>query len=103
MNLKKATVVVLLLANLIVSGCANKRVVTQDYLNGFRTGQIASVSNTYAFGLISGANACKALKNGLNGLDEKKEVVNPDAFEGCVAGFDAGLTGKAPKLGDKLK
>jgi len=103
MNFKKATVAVLLLINLVISGCANKRVVTQDYLNGFRIGQLASVSNTYTLGLMSGENACKALKNGINVLDEKKELVKPDAFEGCVAGFDAGVTGRAPKLGDKLK
>jgi len=88
---------------MVTVGCGSRRAVTQDYLNGYRIGQLASVSGSYTLGLISGENACKALKNGLNAVDTKKELVKPDAFEGCVAGFDAGVTGKAPKLGDKLK
>lgn len=102
MIFKKTMLVILLLTSVITAGCGSKRVVTQDYLNGFRIGQLASVSGSYTLGLISGENACKALKNGLNAVDTKKELVKPDSFEGCVAGYDAGLTGKTPKLGDSL-
>jgi len=103
MTYRKTLLVSLLLTSVVISGCGNKRVVTQDYLNGFRIGQLASVSGSYTLGLISAENACKALKNGLNAVDTNKELVKADSFEGCKAGYDAGLTGKTPKLGDKLK
>lgn len=103
MSFKRAFLLILLLASFVLSGCGNKRVVTQDYLNGFRVGQLASVSGTYTLGLLSAENACKAIKNGLGALDSQKDLVKPEAFEGCVAGFDAGITGKTPKLGDRIE
>ena len=103
MIFKKTILVILLSTSAVISGCGNKRVVTQDYLNGFRIGQLASVSGSYTLGLISAENACKALKNGLNAVDTKKELVKADSFEGCIAGYDAGLTGKTPKVGDRLE
>jgi len=100
---KKTMLVILCLTSVTTAGCSSERTVTQDYLNGFRIGQLASVSGSYTLGLISGENACKALKNGLTAVEATKKLVKPDSFEGCVAGYDAGITGKTPKLGDSIK
>lgn len=86
-----------------LAGCSSKKVVTEDYLNGFRVGQLASVSSTLTLGIITGEKACTALKNGINATDNSKVLVKPEAFEGCVAGFDAGITGKTPKIGDRIE
>ena len=84
----------------LVTACGSKKTVTEDYLTGFRIGQLTSVSQALSLGKITGEEACNTVKNGIDAFNTKMELVKPEAFEGCVAGFEAGISGKAPKVGE---
>jgi len=103
LDLKSVPLVALAMSAITLAGCGSNKVVIQDYLNGFRAGQLASVTSTLTLGIVAGEDACTALKNGINATDDSNELVKPEAFEGCIAGFDARITGTTPKLGDPIE
>jgi len=84
-----------------LASCGSKKLVTEDYVTGFRIGQLASVSQALSLGKITGEEACNTLKNGIDALNPRAELVKPEAFDGCIDGFEAGVSGKVPKVGDK--
>ena len=100
MNIKKlklsSRAIALFVPLMLLAACGNSDVVTQDYLTGFNVGQALSIYDTG----ITGQEACDVVKSSGQYPNIEAVLSSDDGFAGCSAGFEAGVSGTAPNIGD---